>query len=263
LADTRTDANDLGDGDRGEHLLPNRPQILLRSLLVGLAGFIPVPPLSDYLTESLRRGLLRHVAQARQVDVDDAALDILVAPPEDQRLGTFAKVTGLVAALRPLRWSRRLLGAAVLLQGADESLRTFQQATLLDHYCARHHLGPAIDATRAQALRASMEEVGQTTRREVAGETFQKALSAAGRALSAGTRRLLGSRGSAGAGVNGPGAAEAPEAPLPPEGDAVLVADAASRRLVRDVGLHRYSRRLASAFDRRWKPLKKEPGPRG
>ena len=244
-------AETLDDSDHGEHLLPNRPQILLRSLLVGLAGFIPVPPLSDYLTESLRRGLLRHVAQARQVDVDDAALDVLVAPAGEQRLGTFAKVTGIMAMLRPLRWSRRLLGAAVLLQQADESLRTFQQATLLDHYCAKHHLGPAIDATRAQALRASMEEVGSTTRREVAGEAFQKALSAAGRALAAVPRRLLGPKD------------DAVEAPLPPEEKAVLVADAASRRLVRDAGLHRYSRRLAAAFDRRWRPVKKGAPERG
>ena len=32
---------------------------------------------------------------------------------------------------------------------------------------------------------------------------------------------------------------------------------------LRDVGLHRYSRRLAAAFDRRWRPVKKESAPRG
>lgn len=244
----------LEDTEHGAHLLPNRPQILLRSLLVGLAGLVPVPPLSDYLTESLRRGLLRHVAQARQVDVDDAALDVLVAPEGEQALGTIAKVTGLLAALRPQRLARRLLGAAVLVKQADESLRAFQQATLLDHYCARHHVGAAIDATRAQALRASMEEVGKSTRREVAGEAFQRALSAAGRTLQAVPRKLLGARG------EGQDAAAEPEAPAE---SAVLVADAASRRLVRDVGLHRYSRRLAAAFDRRWRPVKKESAPRG
>ncbi|MCS6914035.1 MAG: hypothetical protein RMK29_06670 [Myxococcales bacterium] len=229
---------DTTQKDVCEHLLDNRTQILIRSALVGLSGLIPVPPLAEYLMTSLRRGLLQYVAQSRQVDLDEAALDVLVAPRASEPLVSVTSLAGLVAALRRGRWSRRLLGVVLLVRQLDEALRAFQQATLMDHYCARYHLGPGIDAARAQALRASIEEAGRRARREVTNETFARALHLAGRALSRFPWHLLG-------GSRREVEAEEP-APL------VAASGDEEQRLVRDRGLHRFSRHLTAAFDQRW-----------
>src|SRR5207253_1283110 len=123
-------------GEHGEHLLQNRPVILLRSLLVGMSGALPVPPLDEMLAQALRRGLLRKVAQSRSVDIDEAALDVLCAEdPTAKRLSTASAIGAALAALRPFRLTRRLFAGVLILRQADEAMRTYQQATLFDHYC--------------------------------------------------------------------------------------------------------------------------------
>ena len=56
------------------HLSEHRRLIVVRSLAAGLAGMTPLPVLDDYLAAVIRRGTLRRIAEARQVDVSPEAL---------------------------------------------------------------------------------------------------------------------------------------------------------------------------------------------
>src|SRR5580658_10192068 len=218
--------------DLADHLQQNRSLVLNRSLLVGLAGLVPVPALEEMLATSLRRGLLRRLAAGRQVDIEEAALDVLAgASPTQQQLGLFAMTGALLSSLRPGKAARRMMIGLLLLRQVDETLRTFHLATLFDHYCAKHHVGAALTETQAYQLRAQILEATKTAERGAAGAVFERALSAAWRVLRAAPEVLLRlvHRQQA-----EPPALAAAEAAVKPE----------SRALMASALIGRYSRRL-------------------
>lgn len=155
------------------HLHDNRPVIILRSVLVGAASILPVPGVTEALVGSLRRGLMQHVAGLRKVDIEEDALDALLADsPKAKRLTLFSALGGLASMLGPRQTLRRLFIGLQVLRGVEEAAKAFQLATLLDHYCAVHHLGPGISVDKARKLRSVMEEASANTQRELAGETI-------------------------------------------------------------------------------------------
>jgi hypothetical protein len=243
--------------DRGAHLTHNRPLILLRSLLVGLCGVIPVPVLDDAVSEGLRRSLLRRIAQSRQVDIDEAALDVLCAAGAEKEtvgLGLTAALGSVLAFLRKRAWPRRILRVLTLLRQMGEAQRLFQQATLFDHYCARHHVGPGIDAAAALSLRACFDASATAAGREALGETVEKALTVGERAVREGPRRLGAaiSRALTRRQPEDPDAGDGADAGRPLTATLLHAVQDSTRLLLRDVPLQRYSLRLIDHFDRRY-----------
>ena len=168
------------------HLHTNRPVIILRSILVGAATVLPVPGISEALTGSLRRGLMQHVAGLRKVDIEEDALDALLAEsPKPKRLTLFSAAGGLASLLGPRKALRRMFVGLQVLRGVEEGARVFQLATLLDHYCAVHHLGPGISVDKARKLRSVIDQASATTQRELAGEALTQIAGQAGRLITA------------------------------------------------------------------------------
>ncbi len=244
------------------HLDENQPQIVLRSLLVAGSALLPVPVIDDALSAGIKRGLLRRIAQRRQVDIDEAALDLLCSedPQHDAvSLSLTAALGGVLSFLRPRRLGRRLLFGLGVLRQLGEAQRVFMQATLFDHYCARHHLGLGIDLPAAHRLRATFNEVGRATQRQILSGALDGALELSGQAARAVPARVRGLL----SGLRGKGAAPSSEAPpaRTPLVPALLhtVRDG-TRRLRRDMALHRYTGLLVDAFDRRWAGHTRERG---
>ncbi len=259
-----TAANTSTNTTTGQHLLHSRKLIIGRSLLSGLAGMVPVPALDDALVRGMRRGLLGSLAERRQVDIDQAALDVLCADgPTVQPTTVWTVLSSAIPVLRPRSWARRFLVGFLLLRRLDEVVRLFHLATLFDHYCARHHVGLAIDEAAARRLRPVFDETSKRTQREAVTEVFTAALSAIGATLVKLPGRLYHL-------LPGRGEASKEPDPGPPAKDAVsaafiepLVAETLlakalpavreqTQRLLQNETLTRYTGRLARAFDRRW-----------
>ncbi len=163
------------------HLGEHRRLIVLRSLAAGMAGMTPVPLVDDWLVSIIRRGTLRRLAEARQVDASPEALKAVAdgasAPPSWRSLAS--------AGLVPLLMQKTLRKAMILFAAArraDEVLQSFAVATLFDHYCAQLHVGSGLDVQSGQALRADMDAVLGRARGQVVARLFRRALSATGRA---------------------------------------------------------------------------------
>lgn len=153
--------------------------VISRSLLAAAAGVVPVPVLDDLVASFVRARMLRQLAERRQVDLTRDALAILSDEPQASRLRHFA-VTGVTLIALRKAW-RKLFVLLAAGRRAEEVAHCFELGMLFDHYCARHHVGPALDAERAAKLRAAFDAVGQKVRREAA-------VAAARRALARGAR---------------------------------------------------------------------------
>lgn len=165
-----------------------RRLILGRSVVVGILASVPVPQVEDALRAAVRRGLLRRLASLRQVDVEDDALDTLVAESDvRQRVDTMLALGNILVSLRDLgRPSlRRMLFGALSLRRFDQMLRTYEQASLFDHYCARHHLGPGIDPPLARRLRKDFDQAAKDTHGEVVRGALDAVAGGAWRTLGA------------------------------------------------------------------------------
>jgi hypothetical protein len=166
---------------RFEHLAANRRMIVVRTLATALAGLTPVPYLDDLFAARVRRGTIRRIADARGVDLDDAAVRVVaegVVKPPGWR--------ALVNTIPLMRFLRRSARAAVagytVYRRADQASRDFAVATLFDHYCARIHVGGGLDAAAGAALRARIDRAIAKTPSGPLRQTFAAALGAAGRA---------------------------------------------------------------------------------
>jgi hypothetical protein len=230
-----------------------RRRLIERSLIAGLGGLMPVPVLDDALVARARRRLLREIAEQRRVDVDEGALRTLAEPPGP----TWLEAAGVGA----LAWSllgrrlRRLAGGIFALRRADEALFTYQTGVLFDHYCARHHLGSALDRERAGLLRSTMQRAARDAR----SEAIDRALDAGGRGIArswsalAGwvlraPRRLLGR--------------STPEPTSEPVLTAPASHDSLRGRIATDLESVAvvYDRALTEAFDAAWAPHRKKDG---
>lgn len=142
---------------RRDYLTGQRRLIIARSIAGSIAGIIPVPFLDDWAKAAVVGNGYRRIAAAHGVDVDDDAVAHLVHgknPPP--RVADMA-VSGIAYRVAG-RAAKRVMLALATVNRARSAARTFVTMTLFDHYCARLHTGPAIDAPTALALR---DEIGR------------------------------------------------------------------------------------------------------
>jgi hypothetical protein len=143
----------------------NRGLVVSRSILAAAAGILPVPVMDDIVASLLRARMLRRIADARQVDVNRDALAILSDEPQVSRLRHMALTGVTLIALRKA-WRKMFLLLAVGRRG-EEFAHSFELGTLFDHYCTRHHVGPAVDAEMAARLHATIDQVGGSVRKHL------------------------------------------------------------------------------------------------
>src|SRR5262245_12745837 len=153
-----------------------RPIILGRSLVAGAAGLVPVPYIDDLLAGAVRSGLIRRIAELRQVDVDANAVANL-ATPRGSRLLQAASI-GTAALGTSRRLFRRLAGSLLVVRRVDEAMQTFQVGTLFDYYCARHHVGLGLDGARAEKVRRAIDAATRQARGETLARSFRGVLRA-------------------------------------------------------------------------------------
>jgi len=142
------------DPARLAHLSELRPLIVRRSLLAaGLSGIIPVPVMDEYVAGRVRAGLYLKIATARHVDLPQPAADLL-SDPQDPSMMRVAG--GLAATLMIMklasRLARKLFAVMAAGRGAEDMATNFQFATLVDHYCAKLHVGGAVTRPAAAQL---------------------------------------------------------------------------------------------------------------
>jgi hypothetical protein len=181
-----------------DHLAAHRRLILGHSLAESLVGLVPLPYVSDLLPALVRRDLIRKIAEARGVDLDDDALRMIA---EGEVEGpTWKTVLSATPLLRFLRRSMRTAFMAWnVWRHAENAARGFAHATLFDHYCARQHVGGELDLAQARALRQRMERAVKTPAggllASAARHAFGGALAAIARAPAQVARALLPRKG--------------------------------------------------------------------
>ena len=140
--------------DRFAHLSLHRGMIVRRALLIGaIRGFFPVPMVDEQLAGKVRAGLYGKLAAGRQVDLPPAAAARLATKSGAAGSLSFAAAAALLAKFA----GRKFLALLAAGRGADEMARTFCQATLFDHYCAKLHVGGPVTTEEASRLRATIE----------------------------------------------------------------------------------------------------------
>ncbi len=163
------------------HLALHRRTILARSIGAGAAGLMPIPLLDEWMASTVRRGTIRLLAEARSVDLDEAAVraiaDGRTAPPTWRDL-LGSKALGLLS-----RTLRRALFAWAIARRAEHTRKSFAVATLFDHYCARLHVGAGLDADQGYLLRDAIDEAIARTRTGLTERVFSRAVAGAGRGL--------------------------------------------------------------------------------
>jgi hypothetical protein len=146
------------DPGRLAHLSEHRGLIVRRALLVSaIRGFFPVPLMDDVLARRVRAGLYRKLASGRLVDLPPDSAAILAAPKGGALAAQLSFATAAVVVAKFA--GRKFLALLAAGRSAGEMGRTFQSATLFDHYCAKMHVGGSITATEAERLRACLEAV--------------------------------------------------------------------------------------------------------
>lgn len=157
-----------------QHLSPHRRIILLRSLLSGAAGLVPVPYLDDLLAGQVRSAMVRRLAELRRVDVDANAVYELATPHHSRLLGAAGMGAAVLGTAQRV-W-RKVAASILVVRRADEAVQTFQIGTLFDHYCARHHVGLGLDGGKAHALREAMDAAIRHARGRAMEDAFERAL---------------------------------------------------------------------------------------
>jgi uncharacterized protein (DUF697 family) len=157
--------------------------ILGRSIAAAIAGALPVPVLDDWLVSSIRRGMIRRIADARGVDMDEDALRAIAdgpeAPPKWAEL-----VTGGLAVRLASRQSKKLILAVLAARRAQAAARTFETATLFDHYCARIHVGLGLNDASAKKVRQLIDKAREETSGGISRHLFRRGLLAAAKSTA-------------------------------------------------------------------------------
>lgn len=131
---------------------PGTPRVATApaALMCGLVLLIPLPWVDEYLERRVTRGLLRDVARARGVELDDAALDALV---EDRT----SVAAGIAWAI--LKWPfKKLFRTVFFVLAAKDSVDAVARAA---HRAALVDLAAAEGALpgRAAEVRRLMDDV--------------------------------------------------------------------------------------------------------
>jgi hypothetical protein len=174
------------------YLADNRRLIIGRALAAAAAGALPVPLVEDWLASRVARGTIRRIANARSVDLDDAAVRAIADGPE--KPPEWAEIAGGTLAYRLVARSwRRLILVYLAARRAQAAARHYVIGTLFDHYCARLHVGMGLDGPRAAELRAVMDQAIRRTPGGLGGRVFRRGLVGAARATVRGPLRLADS----------------------------------------------------------------------
>lgn len=171
------------DPRRLEHLSDNRGLVVRRSLLAtALGGFIPLPVMDDFVAGRVRAGLYMKLAASRNVDLPQSSADLLADPREGSALRNATITAATLLALK-LAWKKffALLAAG---RGAEEMATTFQFATLVDHYCARLHVGGAVSRARAADMRKLIHACIEQTERDALVSVFRDGGRVLGRSMA-------------------------------------------------------------------------------
>lgn len=143
--------------ERLVHLAAHRGLIVRRALLASaIRGFLPLPMVDEILAQRVRAGLFQKLAASRQVDLPPASAAILAGRQDKSETAQVTLVAAAAVVAKLARFTgRKFLALLAAGRGAEEMARTFVKATLLDHYCAKLHVGGPIapeQATRLSAL---------------------------------------------------------------------------------------------------------------
>ncbi len=173
---------EVRDASRLQYLTANRGLVVKRSLLAtAVGGVIPIPVVDDYIASRVRAGLLMKLAEQRQVDLPQSAAELMGDPREGSTLRN-ATITAITLVALKLAW-RKVFALLAVGRGAEEMASTFQFATLFDHYCAKLHVGAAIDRQRASELRALIHQTVDRTEKEALTAIFRDGSKILGRSL--------------------------------------------------------------------------------
>jgi hypothetical protein len=252
------------DPKRLIHLAENRGLIVRRSLLATvLGGFIPLPVMDDYVAGRVRAGLFMKLAERRHVDLPQSSADLLSDPKEGSALRNATLTAATLVALK-LAW-RKFFALLAAGRGADEMASTFQFATLVDHYCARIHVGGGVTRQRAAELRLILHASIDHTEKAALVAAFRDAGRVAARSVLEAPRwvservNAYAQRWASSGGKPAPGFDPATD--LPPESAEGRWIDRAAR-VVEDriSGLgNDYLGTLVDRFEERWQARPQQP----
>lgn len=152
-----------------------RQLIISRSLASSLASLFPVPYLDEALAARIRESMIERLADIRSVDLDPGVAGAIASPQPSTLLNAAGLGAMALAATRRI-W-RRVATSIFLYKRVDEAMTSYQVGTLFDHYCQKHHSGPAIDPIRAVKLRRAFEESIRRARGELISDAFDRTLS--------------------------------------------------------------------------------------
>jgi hypothetical protein len=134
------------------HLADNRRLIVRRALLAtAVGGVIPIPVLDDYFAGRVRAGMLAKIAERRRVDLAPGSADLLGDPREGNAMRNATLTAATLLALK-LAW-RKFFALLAIGRRADEMATSYQLGMVFDHYCAKVHVGAAVDRDQAAMLR--------------------------------------------------------------------------------------------------------------
>jgi hypothetical protein len=173
---------EVRDGKRLHYLSANRGLLVKRSLLATVVGgVIPIPVVDDYVASRVRAGLLMKLAQQRQVDLPQSSAELMGDPREGSTIRN-ATLTAITLVALKLAW-RKVFALLAAGRGAEEMVNTFQFAILFDHYCAKIHVGAAVDRQRASELRALIHQTVDRTEKAALIAIFRDGSKILGRSL--------------------------------------------------------------------------------
>jgi hypothetical protein len=146
------------------HLAQNRGLIVRRALLASaLGGLVPVPIMDDIVSARVRAGLYMKLAASRQVDLPATSATVLAEGKAGSALRTITFAAATLVALK-LAW-RKFFALLAAGRSAEDMATIFQVATLVDHYCAKLHVGGPISRPQAARLRALVHQsVGRASK---------------------------------------------------------------------------------------------------
>jgi hypothetical protein len=141
-------------GDVG-HLAENRRLIVRRALLAtAVDAAVPIPVLGDYFAGRVRAGMIVKLAERRRVDLAPGSADLLGDSREGSSMRSATMIAAALWALK--RGWRKFFGLLAVGRYAEEMATSFQLGMLFDHYCAKVHVGAAVDRAQAAALRQTI-----------------------------------------------------------------------------------------------------------
>ncbi|HLL21616.1 MAG TPA: hypothetical protein VK427_05770 [Kofleriaceae bacterium] len=166
---------------RRDYLVPQRRTIIARALAGSLAGMVPVPFVDDWAVGAVLGSGYRRIAAAHHIDLDDAAVRSLVFGKSGSAKIADLALSGVLSRIAS-RAARRVMVALATVDRARSAARNFVVMTLFDHYCARLHVGGALDGDTALALRGEIVKAIENTPGALSFHPFRRGALAAARA---------------------------------------------------------------------------------